>query len=380
MSPSVEDEEKAIARTLRLRASPPPVARVSRRALVVCGAVAGLGVAGALGWSLIDHRKVAAPEPAPPVAAPPPEAVSALPRDYLARGGGAPGAPVLGPPLPGDLGRPMVASGVARGDTAQEEAPTPVPRIAGAAAGVAVRGRQAALGSGLFVGGPAKPLARPAVAEASGVKADVLEGDARLVSPERLQAPVSPYILQAGTVIPAALITGLRSDLAGLAIAQVTQDVHDSLGGGHLLAPAGSRLIGVYGTDLASGQTRLSVTWTRLILPSGRSIVLDGLPGADPAGMAGLRDGVDHHGRAVLTAAALSTVLAIGAEAGDSGESDLVRAVRRGAGSSVGEVGRQAVGAALARRPTLTIRPGAPMRVLVTRDLVLEPYLERPRP
>lgn len=380
MSPSVEDEEKAIARTLRLRALPPPVARVSRRALVVCGAVAGLGVAGALGWSLIDHRKAAAPEPAPPVAAPPPEVVSALPRDYLARSGGAPGAPVLGPPLPGDLGRPMVASGVARGDTAQEKAPTSAAVVARAAPGADVRSRQTALGSGLFVGGAAKSLARPAETEAPGAKVVAAENDPRLVSPERLQAPVSPYILQAGTVIPAALITGLRSDLAGLAIAQVTQDVHDSLGGGHLLAPAGSRLIGAYGTDLASGQTRLSVTWSRLILPSGRSIVLDGLPGADPAGMAGLRDGVDHHGRAVLTAAALSTVLAIGAEAGDSDESDLVRAVRRGAGSSVGEVGRQAVGAALARRPTLAIRPGAPLRVLVTRDLVLEPYLERPRP
>lgn len=380
MSPSVEDEEKAIARTLRLRASPAPVTRVSRRALVVCGAVAGLGVAGALGWSLIDHRKVTAPAPAPPVAAPPPEAVSALPRDYLARGDGAAGAPVLGPPLPGDLGRPMVASGVARGDGTPADAPISAAVVARAAPEAAVRSRQTALGSGLFVGGAARSLALLAETEAPGAKVVAAESDPRLVSPERLQAPVSPYVLQAGTVIPAALITGLRSDLAGLAIAQVTQDVHDSLGGGHLLAPAGSRLIGAYGTDVASGQTRLSVTWTRLILPSGRSIVLDGLPGADPAGMSGLRDGVDHHGRAVLTAAALSTVLAIGAEAGDNDDSDLVRAVRRGAGSSVGEVGRQAIGAALARRPTLTIRPGAPLRVLVTRDLVLEPYLERPRP
>lgn len=291
MSRAVEDEEKAIARTLRLRASPAPVARVSRRALVVCGAVAGLGVAGALGWSLLDHRKVAAPEPASPVAAPPPEAISALPRDYLARGD----TPVLGPPLPGDLGRPMVASGVAQGDGAPASAATATPVVASAARDAGARDRQAALGSRLFVGGAAEPVARPAMAEASRVAVDKAKGDPRLVSPERLQAPASPYILQAGTVIPATLVTGLRSDLAGLAIAQVTQDLHDSLGGGHLLVPAGSRLIGAYGTDLASGQTRLAVTWSRLILPSGWSIALDDLPAADPGGLIfALNNFLDH--------------------------------------------------------------------------------------
>uniref|UniRef100_UPI00143906D1 TrbI/VirB10 family protein n=1 Tax=Caulobacter sp. SSI4214 TaxID=2575739 RepID=UPI00143906D1 len=310
----------------------------------------------------------------------PPEPVSALPRDYVGRSG----APVLGPPLPGDLGRPMVASGaVGRAETI-EDAPPGAPLVApDARVNPAVRIRQAARTSGLFV---AEPRDRPATSSGAPPGTPVISAatepvaDPRLVSPERLQAPASPYVLQAGAVIPAALVTGLRSDLKGLAIAQVTRDVHDTLGGGHLLIPAGARLIGAYDTAVAAGQTRLSVTWTRLILPSGRSIVLDDLPGADAAGMAGLRDDVDRHGRAVLTAAGLSTLLAIGAEAGDSDESDLARAVRRGAASSVGEVGRQAVGAALARRPTLTIRPGAPLRVLVTRDLVLEPYVERNMP
>jgi type IV secretory pathway VirB10-like protein len=91
--------------------------------------------------------------------------------------------------------------------------------------------------------------------------------------------------------------------------------------------------------------------------------------------MAGLQDGVDRHGKAVLAAAALSTVLAIGAEAGQAGDgSDLERAIRRGASQSVSDVGQQAVGRSLALTPTLTIRPGAPLRVLLSRDLVLEPY------
>ena len=378
MSTPIEEEEKAIARTLRLRAAPAPVARVSRRALIVCGAVAGLGVAGALGWSLVDHRKVAPSEPVASPAALPPEQVSALPKDYVGRPGDA---PVLGPPLPGDLGRPMVASGVAgRADTIEAGPPGAPPTILDGRVDPAAQVRQAARTSGLFVAeGRDRPTTPSATSPVTKAAVEPV-ADPRLVSPERLQAPASPYVLQAGAVIPAALVTGLRSDLKGLAIAQVTQDVHDSLGGGHLLIPAGARLIGAYDTAVASGQARLAVTWTRLILPSGRSIVLDDLPGADAAGMAGLQDGVDRHGRAVLAAAGLSTLLAVGAEAGDSDESDLARAVRRGAASSVGEVGRQAVGAALARRPTLTIRPGAPLRVLVTRDLVLEPYVERNMP
>lgn len=378
MTTPIEEEEKAIARTLRLRAAPAPVARVSRRALIVCGAVAGLGVAGALGWSLVDHRKAAPSEPIVTPVTSPPEQVSALPKDYVGRPGGA---PVLGPPLPGDLGRPMVASGVAgRAETVEAGASGAPQAVSDGHVDPAAQVRQAARTSGLFVAErrdrPATPPGTPPGTPVMRAAADPV-ADPRLVSPERLQAPASPYVLQAGAVIPAALVTGLRSDLKGLAIAQVTRDVHDTLGGGHLLIPAGARLIGDYDTAVAAGQTRLAVTWTRLILPSGRSIVLDDLPGADAAGMAGLQDGVDRHGRAVLTAAGLSTLLAIGAEAGDSDESDLARAVRRGAASSVGEVGRQAVGAALARRPTLTIRPGAPLRVLVTRDLVLEPYVER---
>ena len=196
-----------------------------------------------------------------------------------------------------------------------------------------------------------------------------------------MQAPASPYLLQAGSIIAAALVTGLRSDASGLAIAQVSQDVFDSLGGHHLLIPAGARLIGDYETTTKAGQSRLAVIWTRLILPSGRSIVLDKLPAADAQGMAGLQDGVDRHGRAVLAAAALSTVLAIGAEAGQSSDGgDLERAIRRGASQSVSDVGQQAVGRSLNLTPTLTIRPGAPLRVLLSRDLVLEPYNEETRP
>lgn len=377
---AVDEEEKAIARTLRLRASPPPVTRLSRRALVVSGAVLGLGLAGALSWSLIERHK-APPEPAYAPAAPPPDPVVNAPRGY----GGVGGAPVLGPPLPGDLGRPILASQGGRPAAEPIVMPTPPTVARGVdpvdpAIGAARAVRQAAASSGLFAAGGqrSQPVG---VAEVAVAPPDAPAGpDPRMVSAERLQAPASPYLLQAGAIIPAALVTGLRSDIKGPAIAQVTQDVFDSLGGGVLLIPTGSRLVGEYDSGLTAGQSRLGVVWTRLILPSGRSIALDKLPSADVRGMTGLQDGVDRHGREVLMAAALSTLLAVGAEAGASDESDLARAVRRGTSEAASDVGRQMVGSSLARAPTLTIRPGAPLRVLLTRDLVLEPYLEGRRP
>jgi type IV secretion system protein VirB10 len=250
----------------------------------------------------------------------------------------------------------------------------------GSARDQVVADRSAARQSGLFAALPPRPA--PA-SSAPGSRPDAarLEQDSRMTSPERLRPPASAYVLQAGAIIPAVLVTGLRSDLAGVAVAQVGQDVFDSLGGGHRLIPAGARLIGSYEASPADGQGRLAVAWTRLILPNGRSIMLEDLTGADPQGMAGLKDGVDRHGGRIAAAAALSTILAIGAQAGaGGGDDEIVRAIRQGASQAVTDVGRQAVGKSLALAPTVTIRPGAPLRVLLTKDLVLEPYVERSGP
>ena len=379
MTQPIEQEQQAIAKSLRLRGAAKRVARVSRKALIITVGVVAIGVAAAVAWSLREkERSVAQPVFQP--AASPPEAVTGLPRDYLQRRE----VPVLGPPLPGDLGRPMLSAQRARGLDASAapseqtmSLPPPVtarPVERPVAVDPAVQARQAARKAGLFAAATVKGGEQSLPAASVGAAVASI-ADERATSPERLQPPASPYLLQAGSIIPAALVTGLRSDAAGLAIAQVSQDVFDSLGGHHLLIPAGSRLIGQYETATHIGQSRLSVAWTRLILPSGRSIMLDKLPGADAQGMAGLADGVDRHGKAVLAAAALSTVLALGAEAGQSnGGDDLERAIRRGASQSISDVGQQAVGRSLSLTPTLTIRPGAPLRVLLSRDLVLEPY------
>uniref|UniRef100_A0A973VWP6 TrbI/VirB10 family protein n=1 Tax=Bradyrhizobium septentrionale TaxID=1404411 RepID=A0A973VWP6_9BRAD len=119
--------------------------------------------------------------------------------------------------------------------------------------------------------------------------------DRRTTSPDRLVRPASPFVVQAGTVIPAALITGIRSDLPGQITAQVTEAVYDSPTRRARLIPQGARLIGTYDSQVAFGQSRVLLVWTRLIMPNGRSIVLERQPGADASGYAGLEDEVDNH-------------------------------------------------------------------------------------
>ncbi len=117
------------------------------------------------------------------------------------------------------------------------------------------------------------------------------------------------------------------------------------------------------------------LVWTRVIMPDGTSIVLERQPGADTEGYAGLQDQVDYHWGELFKAAVLSTILSVGAEAGTSdSENNLAQAIRMGASNSISQTGQQIVSRQLNIQPTLTIRPGFPVRVIVTRDLVLAPY------
>ena len=155
----------------------------------------------------------------------------------------------------------------------------------------------------------------------------------------------------------------------------MTEAVYDSPTGKILLIPQGARLIGQYDAQVAFGQNRALLVWNRVVMPNGRSIVLERQPGADPEGYAGLEDQVDNHWGALFKAALLSTILSVGSEAGTSNdENSLVDAIRRGASDSISQTGRQVVGRSLQVQPTITVRPGFPVRVIVTRDLVMEPY------
>ena len=382
------DPESAV----KLRGDPPRVMRLSRKAIGIASACGFALVGGALIYALQPAGRDGAEELYNTDGVAVADNLSGAPKDYSQ-------APKLGPPLPGDLGKPILDA-QRRGDVAalppigagSPAAPVdPAVAAADAARQHAEQEREAARGSRLFFGGGSPgsgsaglvglppPAEAPAATPAAGPQSDAARkqafleraSDRRTVSSERLTGLASPSILQAGSVIPAALITGIRSDLPGLVTAQVTQNVYDSPTGRILLIPQGSRLIGDYDADVAFGQSRILLAWNRLILPDGRSIVLERQPASDPRGFAGLQDGINYHWGGVLKAALVSTLLGVGSELGSGNDSDLARAVRRGTQDSINRAGEQSVSRELNVRPTLTIRPGFPVRVLVTRDLVL---------
>ncbi|WP_299785146.1 TrbI/VirB10 family protein [uncultured Marivita sp.] len=391
MQPPTRTEEE-IAQELRLRPDPPRVMRLSRRAIALTTAIGGLGLGAILIVALQNNRQEGTQtELFSTERIQAAEGLSTLPRDYA-------DVPRLGPPLPGELGRAILGAQ----DRGQ---PVPAPPLSGPLAPTVDPEEQrrlqeldAARLSALFAEaqtmqrGGAQPTSTPPATGAlfpstlgSPTASDPVSnreafltrpGDTDTVSTQRMVPPPSPYILQAGTVIPAALITGLRSDLPGQISAQVTSNVYDSPSGRYLLIPQGARLLGEYDSRVAAGQSRLLLVWTRLILPDGRSIVLERAPGTDGTGASGLQDRVNYHWGRVFLAAGLATILNLGLESGADSEDDVARAIREAAQDTIGRTGDEIVRQQLAVPPTLTIRPGFPVRVMVTRDLILEPLGE----
>ena len=201
--------------------------------------------------------------------------------------------------------------------------------------------------------------------------------DAGGANPHPLRPSPSPWTLSAGTIIPASLITGLNSDLPGTVFAQVTENVRDSATGRTVLIPQGARLIGSYDNVVAYGQRRALVAWQRIVLPDGSSIRLDNMPASDLSGYSGLEDEVDFHSWRLLKGMALSTLLGVGTELSlGSGESDLVRALRESTQQNAARAGDRVTARNLDVQPTLTVRPGWPLRAIVHKDLVLRPWKE----
>lgn len=188
-------------------------------------------------------------------------------------------------------------------------------------------------------------------------------------------APRSPYTIQAGATISAALMTALNSDQPGRVIAQVSENVFDSVTGETLLIPQGARLIGSYDADTAYGERRLLVVWNRLIMPNGWSIPLRAMPGADAAGSAGLTGDVDAHIGRIVVASLISAVLGVAAnESEDEDDARLSQSIGDAAAQQAAQTGSRIVDRELNVRPTLRVRAGARVRVLVSQDIQLRPY------
>ena len=396
---------KVAPEAVALRAQPRPVTRLNRRTLAMLTGGLSVAVLWATIWSLQPHRRGAGEQTelynVDRVSKS--EGLDGLPSDYSK----LPKVPELGPPLPGDLGpaivksqQPMAPTYAPPGhdpeDAQRKEAEaaaassvffrsgTPGKGAAPGTAQVAATGSASGLaGFDPLAAGPASTAAQPADPTAVQNRQDQKEaflkgGSTETRNSGNLQMPSSPYQVMAGTVIAGALVTGIKSDLPGDVIATVTEPVYDTATGKFLLIPQGSRILGKYNSQVSYGQSRVQVVWNRVILPDTSSLKLDNLAGTDPAGYAGLEDGVDWHWDRVFAGAALTTLLGVGAElAAPENRQDgnrIVIAGRDSAQDSINQVGQEMTRRNMNIQPTLTERPGLSVRIIVNRDLVLRPY------
>lgn len=191
--------------------------------------------------------------------------------------------------------------------------------------------------------------------------------------------PLSPFEIKTGTVIPGIMIGGVSSDLPGEIIGQVRENVYDTATGAHLLIPQGARLVGTYDNQIARGQTRVLVAWTRIVFPDGSALDLSHFPGSDQAGYAGFKDKVNTHIVRVFGDALLMSLFSAGIQlsqpqASNGQNYSSSQIVAASVGQQMGEAGMQIVQRDLSIQPTITIRPGYRFQVMVTRDIILPPW------
>jgi type IV secretion system protein VirB10 len=414
VNPSEAGAAKVDAEALALRARPQPVTRINRRVLILLSGTGLLLIFGATIFALdpprLFDRSDTGRELYRTDRNPTPEGLEGLPRTYS----DLPKPPVeLGPPLPGDLGgaildkerelgiepglpfRPSPEDDAARAERIRQARLAQQGREAGVffqlTSRVAVTTQADTNGIRTPISDTRNPFDALRDAEVGaglgldlqsdqnlqGRKIDFLNQgvDAAIYNPHALQDPASPYQVMAGTIIAASLITGINSDLPGRVIAQVTENVYDTVSGRYLLIPQGARVIGTYDSVVAFGQSRAFVVWQRIIMPDGSSVVIENLPATDTAGYAGLEDEVNFHTWRLLKGIVLSTLLGVSTELtfGDD-EGDLVKAIRESTQDSANRVGQHITERNLNIQPTITIRPGWPLRIIVNKDLVFRPY------
>lgn len=384
--------------TLVLRGRPSRIIRFRRGAIIAIAALGSTAIVGVTWVALkpATFRIVAGAEDQKDIANhAPDDALAGAPKSYG-------DVPRLGPPLPGDLGRPILRRQESLGELPPVGSADQRAQAAEAERQRLVAERKAARESGIMMqlgasdrgaasrsaaGAPAASqdtqttkIALDVTRDPGGQqrKADFLAGKDETgdINPHALVAPISPFTLTAGSIIAASLITGLNSDLPGLVTAQVTENAYDSATGHILLIPQGARLIGSYDSVVAFGQRRALVVWQRIVLPNGSSIRIDNVPATDMSGYAGLSDKVDAHTWQLLKGIGLATLMGVGTELSlaDS-ESDLVRAIRESAQQGTSRASDQIVMKNLNLQPTIKVRPGWPLRVVVHKDIVLAPWL-----
>lgn len=193
-----------------------------------------------------------------------------------------------------------------------------------------------------------------------------------------LLPPLSPYEVKAGSVIPGMLLTGINSDLPGKLLAHVSQNVFDSVSGNNLLIPQGTKVVGEYDSRIVYGQERVLIVWSRLVLPNGKSIVLEGMPGVDLSGYSGLSERVNNHYLRLLSGVVLGSVIGASAQMAQGPNRTINPSFEQlaleGAAQNINRAGQQITERNLNLQPTIEVSPGHRFNIFVTRDIILEPY------
>jgi type IV secretion system protein VirB10 len=397
------------AEPLTGRGKPVPVKRFSRKMLLVVGLLTATVVTLAFTVGLKSPKKVAAAAPENTSRAPTPnDSVNQLPSTY------ADVVPPLGEPRPGDLGtKPFGTAGTAASSTATPRQLTPLEQYesqleldrlrredAARSAGVAFAGAGAAAIASASAGEPgealqeklldlaqragdpgALPVSYKEEPDPNGQTAkNEFEDQARGASfdlKHRVEPLRSPYTLLAGAILPCVLTQGINSDLPGQIGCMISQNVFDSVTGKYLLVPQGTKAIGTYDSRVAYGQNRVLVVWTRLERPDGSTLSLEGMPGTDLSGYAGLTGHVNNHYLRLLSGVVLGSLIGASAQIATGANSQnpsFAALAAQGAGQNINEAGQQITRKNLNIQPTIEVAPGTRLNIFATKDLVLPPW------
>jgi len=364
---------KTVMPPLDARAPRPPVVRL-RRSVVTVAVMGAVGLlAGSLAWAFVVQPELRAAARA-----------QNLERQSEVRGAVRASDVITDQPAtygqlpaPRRLGGGADASGPDAKAVDGKGAARTEPAVASAATRAASRGRvrsptSEARQSGLFFATSGTGPVRPGRSEDPGAR-----DYTAVYNTHALLAPLSPFEIKAGAVLPALLLTGVDTARAGPVVATVTGNIYDTVSGRHLLIPQGSRLIGRHEGESGHGDKRAYLAWDRLVLPNGRSLILTKEPGVDAQGIIGAEGRVDRRllplAVATLFAGAITTLGQVardrdddsGGLLGDAGDAASIEAA---------QVGGKLIDRELDVRPSIRLRPGARVQVLITRDLILEPY------
>ena len=407
--------EKAAALTGHSPA--PKVKRFSRKALGLMSAI-GVGViALALSVGLQTPKLKVAPPPDNVVKAPAPgDRVNSIPTTYQEA---AAEAPKLGPPGSGDFRTGIGGAVNGTGGPAGAQQLTPLQQYLQQRELERIKREDGARSAGVgFTGGdtggasarPAGLVATSASVDPAAALSDRLLDAAGRAMPgasggtsgrdednrqddknsfadkdrstdfdlrHGLQMPRSPYTLFAGTIVPCIMMQGINSDLPGQISCMVSQNVYDTVTGKYLLLPQGTKAIGTYDSRISYGQSRVLVVWTRLLRPDGSSIALEGMPGTDLSGYAGLTGRVNNHYMRLLGGVVLGSIIGAGAQvaAGANAQNpSFSQLAVQGVGQNINQAGQQITRKNLNIQPTIEVKPGERLNIFATKDLILPAY------